>query len=160
MGLASNVGPGYKKSPFSRATLLMGFPFLKGFASISKLLVAFRSSAKTSSPPHVVSWTRESSPEGVACFPFASGSPKAPARWRPPPAWLRQRNHRFLSHLYKVPPDRSQDDLEISKRNMLSSASPLKSRWPPPLFVAVDRLLPHIESPLLMSPPPPPLVLI
>ena len=36
---------------------------------------------------------------------------------------------------------------------MLSSASPWKSRWPPPLFIAVDRRLPQIESPLLMSPP-------
>ena len=43
--------------------------------------------------------------------------------------------------------------MEISKCNMLSSASPLKSRWPPPLFITVDRRLPHIKSPLLMSPP-------
>ena len=131
----------------------MGFPFLKDFASISKRLVAFRSSARTTSPTHVVSRTRETSPEGVACFPFASQSPEAPARGRPPPASLHQRNHRFLSHPYWVPPDQSQDNLEISKRNMLSSASPLKSRWPPLIIISVDRRLPHIVSPLLMLPP-------
>ena len=36
---------------------------------------------------------------------------------------------------------------------MLSSASPLKSRWPPLIIISVDRRLPHIESPLLMLPP-------
>ena len=52
-----------------------------------------------------------------------------------------------------MPPDQSQDNLEISKRDVLSSASLLKSRWPPLHIIFVDRLLLHIESPLLMLPP-------
>ena len=52
-----------------------------------------------------------------------------------------------------MPPDQSQGNLEISKRDVLSSALPLKSRWPPLHIIFVDRRLLHIESPLLMLPP-------
>ena len=46
-----------------------------------------------------------------------------------------------------------QVNLEISKRDVLSLASPLKSRCPSLHIIFVDRRLLHIESPLLMLPP-------
>ena len=50
----------------------------------------------------------------------------------------------------RVPPDQARYDLEIS---MPSSASPWKSRWPPPPSIAMVRRLPLTESPLLVSTP-------
>ena len=109
-----------------------GIPFIKGFASISKRLLASEAARGIFSPTQVVSRTRDTSPEGVACFPFASRSPEAPARWRPQPA-----------------PGQPGDlqvrcaQLSIAIEESLFIAS----------YIFMDRRLLHIESPLLMLPP-------
>ena len=117
----------------------MGFPFLKDFASISKWLVAFRSSARTTSPTHVVSWTRETSPEGVACFPSHHDRLRLQL----------DDVHCQLTYTSEIA-DSIAPILGASKSipgrpgdlqaqyAQLSIA--LKSRWPPLLIISVDRL--------------------
>ena len=70
----------FHRSPFSRATLLMGSPFIKGFASISKRLLA---SEATQGILRLPKWSVERETpiqKGSLASPFASRSLEAPGR--------------------------------------------------------------------------------
>ena len=108
----------------------MGFPFIKVFASISKRLVASEAARGILRLPK---WSAE---RGT---PIQKGSLASPS------------HHDRL----RLQPDdvHLQLNLEISKRDVLNLASPLKSCCPSLHIIFVDRRLLHIESPLLMLPP-------
>ena len=110
----------------------MGFPFIKGFASISKRLLASEAARGILRLPK---WSAE---RGT---PIQKGSLASPSH--------HDRLRLQLDDVHR----QLQVNLEISKRDVLSLASPLKNRCPSLHIIFVDRLLLHIESPLLMLPP-------
>ena len=110
----------------------MGFPFIKGFASISKRLVASEAALGIFRLPK---WSAE---RGT---PIEKGSLASPSHHDRLRLQLDDVHHQL------------QVNLEISKSDVLSLASPLKSRCPSLHIIFVDRRLLHIESPLLMLPP-------
>ena len=93
--------------PFSGATLLMGSPFIKGFASISKRLLASEAARGILRLPK---WSAE---RGT---PIQKGSLASPSH-----------HDRLRLQLDDVH-NQLQVNLEISKCDVLSLASPLKSR--------------------------------
>ena len=131
MNFASNVGIRFQQKPFSGATLLMGSPFIKGFASLSKRLLASEAA------------------QGILRLPKWSAERGTPIQKK----LLASSSHhdRLRLQLDDVR-NQLQVNLEISKCDVLSLASPLKSRCSS-LHIFMDRRLLHIESPLLMLPP-------
>ena len=121
----------FHRSPFSRATLLMGSLFIKGFASISKRLLA---SEATRGILRLPKWSVERE------RPIQKGSLASPS------------HHGRLRLQVDNVHNQLQANLEISKSDVLSLASTLKSRCSSLHIIFVDRRLLHIESPLLMLP--------
>ena len=121
----------FHRSSFSRATLLMGSLFIKGFASISKRLLA---SEATQGILRLPKWSVE---RGT---PIQKGSLASPS------------HHGRLRLQVDNVHNQLQANLEISKSDVLSLASTLKSRCSSLHIIFVDRRLLHIESPLLMLP--------
>ena len=130
-GFRFYVGIGFNRSPFSRATLLMGSPFIKGFASISKRLLA---SEATRGILRLPKWSAERE------TPIQKGSLASPS------------HHGRLRLQVDNVHNQLQFNLEISKSDVLSLASTLKSRCSSLHIIFVDRRRLHIESPLLMLP--------
>ena len=130
-GFRFYVGIGFNRSPFSRATLLMGSPFIKGFASISKRLLA---SEATRGILRLPKWSAERE------TPIQKGSLASPS------------HHGRLRLQVDNVHNQLQVNLEISKSDVLSLASTLKSRCSSLHIIFVDRRRLHIESPLLMLP--------
>ena len=110
----------------------MGSPFLKGFTSISKRLLASEAARGILRLPK---WSAE---RGT---PVQKGSLATPSH-----------HGRLRLQLHDVH-NKLQVNLEISKCDVLSLASPLKSHCSSLHIIFMDRLLLHIESPLLMLPP-------
>ena len=110
----------------------MGSPFIKGFASISKRLLASEAARGILRLPK---WSAE---RGT---PVQKGSLASPSH-----------HDRLRLQLNDVH-NQLQGNLEISKCDVLSLASPLKSRCSSLHIIFMDRHLLHIESPLLMLPP-------
>ena len=121
----------FHRSPFSRATLLMGSLFIKGFASISKRLLA---SEATRGILRLPKWSVERE------TPIQKGSLASPS------------HHCRLRLQVDNVHNQLQANLEISKSDVLSLASTLKSRCSSLHIIFVDRRLLHRESPLLMLP--------
>ena len=132
MGFASNVGIGFQQKPFSGATLLMGSPFIKGFASIAKRLLASEAARGILRLPK---WSAERGTQ-IQKGSLASSS-----------------HHDRLRLQLDDVHNQLQVNLEISKCDVLSLASPLKSRCSSLHIIFMDCRLLHIESPLLMLPP-------
>ena len=103
----------------------MGFPFIKGFASISKRLVASEAARGILRLPK---WSAE---RGT---PIEKGSLASPSH--------HDRLRLQLDDVHR----QLQVNLEISKCDVLSLASPLKSRCPSLHIIFVDRRLLHIVS--------------
>ena len=116
---------------FSRTTLLMGSPFINGFASISKRLLASEATRRFLRLPKC-SVERET--------PIQKGSLASPS------------HHGRLRLQVDNVHNQLQANLEISKSDVLSLASTLKNRCSSLHIIFVDRRLLHIESPLLMLP--------
>ena len=110
----------------------MGSPFIKGFASISKRLLASEAARGILRLPK---WSAERE------TPIQKGSLASPSH-----------HDRLRLQLDDVH-NQLQVNLEIYKCNVLSLASTLKSRCSSLHIIFVDRRLLHIESPLLMLPP-------
>ena len=110
--------------PFSGATLLMGSPFIKGFTSISKRLLASEAA------------------RGILRLPKWSAERGTPVQ----KGWLATPSHhgRLRLQLDDVH-NKLQVNLEISKCNVRSLASPLKSRCSSLHIIFMDRLLLHID---------------
>ena len=108
-----------------------GIPFHKGFASISKRLLASEAARGILRLPK---WSAE---RGT---PAQKGSLASPSH-----------HDRLRLQLDDVH-NQIQVNLEISKCDVLSLASPLKSRCSSLHIIFMDRRLLHIESPLLMLP--------
>ena len=115
----------FNRSPFSRATLLMGSPFIKGFASISKRLLA---SEATRGSLRLPKWSVERE------TPIQKGSLASPS------------HHGRLRLQVDNVHNQLQVNLEISKSDVLSLASTLKSRCSSFHIIFVDRRLLHIVS--------------
>ena len=124
-GFRFYVGIGFNRSPFSRATLLMGSPFIKGFASISKRLLA---SEATRGILRLPKWSAERE------TPIQKGSLASPS------------HHSRLRLQVDSIHNQLQVNLEISKSDVLSLASTLKSRCSSLHIIFVDRRLLHIVS--------------
>ena len=107
----------------------MGSPFIKGFASISKRLLA---SEATRGMLRLPKWSAERE------TPIQKGSLASPS------------HHGRLRLQVDNVHNQLQVNLEISKSDVLSLASTLKSRCSSLHIIFVDRRLLHIESPLLM----------
>ena len=131
MGFASTSGLVSTEALFSRTTLLMGSPFIKGFASISKRLLA---SEATRGILRLPKWSVERE------TPIQKGSLASPS------------HHGRLRLQVDNVHNQLQANLEISKSDVLSLVSTLKSRCSSLHIIFVDRRLLHIESPLLMLP--------
>ena len=124
-GFRFYVGIGFNRSPFSRATLLMGSPFIKGFASISKRLLA---SEATQGILRLPKWSAERE------TPIQKGSLASPS------------HHGRLRLQLDDVHNQLQVNLEISKRDVISLASTLKSRCSSLHIIFVDRRRLHIVS--------------
>ena len=131
MGFASSSGLVSTEALFSRTTILMGSLFIKGFASISKRLLASEATRRFLRLPK---WSVERE------TPIQKGSLASPS------------HHGRLRLQVDNVHNQLQANLEIFKSDVLSLASTLKSRCSSLHIIFVDRRLLHIESPLLMLP--------
>ena len=125
-------GLGFNRSPFQGPRFSWDPPFIKGFASISKRLLASEAARGILRLPK---WSAERGTQ-VQNTSLASSS-----------------HHDRLRLQLDDVHNQLRVNLEISKCDVLSLASPLKSRCSSLHIIFMDRRLLHIESPLLMLPP-------
>ena len=125
MGFASSSGLVSTEALFSRTTILMGYLFIKGFASISKRLLASEATRRFLRLPK---WSVERE------TPIQKGSLASPS------------HHGRLRLKVDNVHNQLQANLEISKSDVLSLASTLKSRCSSLHIIFVDRRLLHIVS--------------